>query len=164
MKQLIFFILFFFGIGLSLNAQSESYSEVYKILKANDSLLFDRAFNKCETQYLDQFIANDFEFYHDLAGVLNSKQQFINTMREGICKPNRTTRSTRELVNESLEIFILKNNGKIYGALQNGVHKFFETTNNKTIEGSTAKFSHLWILENNKWFLKRVISFDHHTK
>lgn len=154
-------MLSIFGILSNLNAQVSTDSEVYKTLKANDSLIFERSFNNCELQYLKQFIAEDFEFYHDIAGVTNSKEQFIQTMTKGICNPNNTTKSTRELVEGSLDVFLLKENGELYGALQNGVHKFYETTNGNKIAGSTAKFSHLWILENGKWFLKRVISYNH---
>ena len=160
MKQYLHLILFFFGIGLSLNAQSNEYSEVYKTLKANDSLIFERAFNHCELQHLEYLIPEDFEFYHDKAGILDCKEAFIKVMQDGICNSNNTTKSTRELVG-NLEVFPLYNNGKLYGALQNGIHKFFETTNGNKVAGSTAKFSHLWILENDKWYLKRVISFDH---
>ena len=163
MKQSIYFILIFFGIASNGNAQTDEYSEIYKILKANDSLIFERSFNKCELQYLDQLISEDFEFYHDKAGILDSKDAFIKVMKDGICSTNNTTKSTRELVGE-LEVFPLYNNGKLYGALQNGIHRFFETTNGNLVEGSTAKFSHLWILENDKWFLKRVLSFDHQMK
>jgi hypothetical protein len=161
MKQFIYFILFFFGIGFSLNAQSDSYSEVYKSLKANDSLIFERAFNNCELQYMEELISDDMEFYHDIAGITNSKEQFIQTMKDGVCRPNSATKPTRELVEGSMELFLLKNNGKVYGAIQNGIHKFFETTNGTKVAGSIAKFSHVWILENDKWFLKRVLSFDH---
>lgn len=99
--------------------------------------------------------------YDDKSGVQESKEAFIKVMQNGICNPNNTTKSRRELVDGSLAVFPLKNNGQLYGALQNGTHKFFETTNGKEITGSVAKFSHLWILENGQWFLKRVISFDH---
>ncbi|MEM5564354.1 nuclear transport factor 2 family protein [Psychroserpens sp. AS72] len=164
MKQTIYFILLCFGIGLNLNAQTDEYAEVYKTLKANDSLIFDRAFNHCELQHLEFLIPEDFEFYHDKEGVINSKDVFINVMKNGICNPNNTTKSTRELVDGSLEIYLLKNNGELYGAIQNGIHRFFETTNGNKVAGSTAKFSHLWILENNKWYLKRVLSYDHQMK
>ena len=163
MKQSIYFILFFFGNIALTQAQADKNSEVYKTLKANDSLIFERAFNNCELQHLDDLIADDFEFYHDKGGLINSKEAFIKTMKEGICKSNRTHKSTRALVGE-LEVFLLYNNGTLYGALQKGVHKFFETTNGTKVAGSTAQFSHLWILENNNWYLKRVLSFDHQMK
>ena len=82
-------------------------------------------------------------------------------MQNGICNPNNVTTSRRELVDSSLDVFPLYNNGQLYGALQNGVHKFYETTNGKEVAGSIAKFSHLWILEDGTWHLKRVISYDH---
>ena len=161
MNKSICIVLSIFGILTNLNAQEATDSEVYKTLKANDSLIFQRSFNNCEIQYLEQLIAEDFEFYHDIAGITNSKEKFIQAINEGICNPNNPRKSTRELVEGSLEVFLLKNNGEIYGALQNGIHKFFETTNGNKVPGSTAKFSHLWIIEDGKWFLKRVISFDH---
>ena len=161
MNKSICIILSIFGILTNLNAQVATDSEVYKTLKANDSLIFERSFNKCEIQHLNQLIAEDFEFYHDIAGITSSKEKFIQTMNEGICNPNNPSKPTRELVEGSLEVFLLKNNGQTYGALQNGIHKFFETTNGNKVEGSTAKFSHLWIIEDEKWILKRVISFDH---
>lgn len=161
MNKSIYIALSIFGILTNLNAQIETNSEVYKTLKTNDSLLFERSFNNCELQYLELLISEDFEFYHDISGVINSKQNFIQTMKDGICNPNNSTTSRRELVEGSLEVFILKNNGQIYGALQNGIHKFFETTNGNGVLGSIAKFSHLWIIEDGKWSLKRVLSFDH---
>lgn len=154
-------MLSIFGNLTNLNAQISTNSEVYKTLKEKDSLIFERSFNKCEIQYLEALIAEDFEFYHDIAGITNSKEKFIQTMHESVCKPNNNTKPTRKLVEGSLEVFLLKENGKLYGALQNGIHKFYETTNENKVAGSTAKFSHLWILENGKWFLKRVISFNH---
>lgn len=161
MSKSVYLVLCFFGMLFNLNAQNDSYSEVYKTLKANDSLIFERSFNKCELQYLDQLISEDFEFYHDIGGITDSKEKFVQVMTNGICNPNNATKSTRELVEGSLEVFLLKNNGKVYGAVQNGIHKFFETTNGNRIAGSVAKFSHVWILDNGKWFLKRVLSFDH---
>ena len=89
---------------------------------------------------------------------------FIQTIKDGVCKSGSSTKSTRELVEGSLEVFLLKNNGNIYGALQNGIHKFYETTNDNKVAGSTAKFSHLWLIENGKWVLKRVFSYDHQMK
>ncbi len=151
-----------FGVVDSNNTiASHAENDVYTILKANDSLLFERSFNKCETKYLNQLISEDFEFYHDISGLETSKEAFINSMKNGICNPANATKSRRELVPGTLEVFPLKNNGKIYGALQNGVHKFFETTNGVEVAGSIAKFSHLWILKDEQWQLQRVISYDH---
>lgn len=145
MKQYLTLFLFLFGIGLSLNAQTDSYSEVYKTLKANDSLLFQHSFNKYELQYLDQLISDGFEFYHDNKEILDTKEQFIQTIKDGVCDSNNTTKSSRELVGE-LQVFPLYIDRKLYGALQNDIHKFYETTNGNKAASSTAKFSHLWLL------------------
>jgi hypothetical protein len=66
-------------------------------------------------------------------------------MKDGICDSNNTTKSSRELVGE-LQVFPLYSDGKLYGALQNDIHNFHETTNRNKVAGSTAKFSHLWLL------------------
>ena len=162
MKQLKYIILILSIIGFNLSySQINTDSKLFKILKEKDSLLFERAFNNCETQLLDELIANDFEFYHDTSGVNESKDAFIKVMKNGICSPNNKTKSRRKLVKGSLEVYPLKNDGEIYGALQNGIHKFYETTNGEEKAGSIAKFSHLWIIENGHWFLKRVLSYDH---
>ncbi len=55
--------------------------------------------------------------------------------------------------------------GKLYAAIQNGTHQFFEKEINQPEHfGSTAKFTHLWMLENGNWKLFRSLSFDHQLK
>lgn len=158
------YLFYFFSLVFSFSfAQVDTNSELFQTLKAKDSLLFDRAFNYCEGQYLDQLISEDFEFYHDQSGFIESKQDFLNIMKDGICNPNNETKSRRELVAGTLEVFPLYNNGKIYAALQKGTHRFFEKRNNDPeSEGSTALFTHLWKLENTQWKLIRVLSYNHH--
>ena len=36
-----------------------------------------------------------------------------------------------------------------------------ENFEGKETAGSIAKFSHVWILENKQWKIKRILSFDH---
>ena len=158
MKSILYIVTFFIS-GFSL-AQDKT-SHLYHELKVLDSLLFDRAFNQCETRYLEELISEDFEFYHDQAGITNSKEDFLKGIKNGICNPSNSTKSRRELIKESLIIYPLYNNGELYGALQNGNHKFFETNYGIETLGSIAMFSHLWIIEDNSWKLKRVISYDH---
>ena len=68
----------------------------------------------------------------------------------------------RELVEGSLKVYLLKNNGVLYGAVQMGIHKFYAIEKDKPeYLTSTAKFTHLWKLENGEWKLSRVISYDH---
>ena len=86
-------------------------------------------------------------------------------MKNGICRDNNPEKVYRFLVEESLEVFPMYNNGKLYGALQNGKH-FFSTDENMSFKNANnyALFSHLWILENEEWKLKRVISYNHVSK
>jgi hypothetical protein len=152
-------ILVFIAFGVQ--AQLPPDSEVYKTLKQNDSLVFDRGFNNCELEAFVHLIAEDLEFYHDIGGVTRSRDQFVQQYKNGICG-NPDYRSRRELLPGSLEVFPLYDNGKLYGALQKGVHRFFEKPKDKPeIPGSTARFTHLWILEGDQWLLTRVLSYDH---
>lgn len=150
--------------GIAL-AQVDSNSELFKTLKAKDSVLFKIGFNKCEVEKSAELMYDDLEFYHDKGGITHSKEEFISTMKNGICRDNNPEKVYRFLVEESLEVFPMYNNGKLYGALQNGKH-FFSTDENMSFENTDnyALFSHLWILENEEWKLKRVISYNHVSK
>ncbi len=149
------------GLINPMNAQISQDSELFSTLKVNDSLLFNIGFNTCDLDQFKKFTTDDLEFYHDKAGALNSKEEFINVMVEGICNKDNTFKSRRELVKNSLQVYPLYNNGKLYAAIQNGSHRFFEKFEGKEKAGSVAKFSHLWILEDNQWKIKRIYSFDH---
>lgn len=136
---------------------------LFQTMKEKDSLLFDRAFNHCETQWLEVLVSEDFEFYHDQGGITPGKKDFIEVMRTGICGPENPYRSRRELLAGSMEVFPLYNQGILYGALQRGKHRFYETdpTGDEKL-GSTALFTHLWLLMEGEWKLARVLSFHHH--
>lgn len=142
--------------------QNLSDEDLFKILETRDELLFDRAFNKCETGLLETLIADDFEFFHDQAGITPSKKAFIKSISDGICK--LTYKPRRELVDESLRVFPMRRDGTLYAAIQTGEHRFFAIEKNKPeILTSTAKFTHLWRLEKGEWRLARVLSYDHRT-
>ena len=149
---------------LVVNGQVADDSELFEALKTNDSLLFEQGFNNCNLAAFEFLLADDLEFYHDQGGITNSKAEFIVTYKKNICG-NPDYRSRRELLTASLEVFPLYDNGKLYGAIQKGVHKFYEKPKNKPeIEGSTARFTHLWLLDQGQWILKRVLSYDHYVK
>jgi len=144
-----------------LVAQVDKSSELYKTLKSKDSLLFNVGFNTCEIKPFENLTSEDFEFYHDISGVTSSKTDFIASIKNGLCK-SKNYQSRRELIKGSLEVFPLKDKGVIYGALQKGVHQFYEKIKDeKETYGSIAKFTHLWIIENDEWKIKRIFSYDH---
>lgn len=148
----------------SLMAQSAKDSDLYKTLKKNDSLLFDVGFNTCNLDAFIHLLAEDLEFYHDISGLGEGKAHFVNTFKTGLCG-NPDYRSRRELIPGTLEVFPLYNNGTLYGAIQKGEHRFFEKPKGQPeIKGSTAKFTHLWVLKDGKWQINRVLSYDHQMK
>lgn len=155
MKKLIL-CLAFISMSLSMATQVERSSELYKTLKVNDSLIFDSSFNTCNLKTLSTLIHNDLEFYHDKAGLVMGKDNFIENTKNGLCKsPNKLR---RELLDETLEVFPLNNNdGKLYGAIQKGTHRFYQDSKRTGI----AYFTHLWVIEKDKWLLKRVLSYNH---
>lgn len=155
---------FLLGSGIA-TAQVDQNSDLFKTLKAKDSILFKIGFNKCKVDKSAELMFDDLEFYHDKSGITNSKEEFVKTMKNGICRANNPEKVYRFLVDESLEVFPMYNNGELYGALQNGKH-FFSTDENMTFEKSDnyALFSHLWIIDDGEWKLKRVMSYNHVTK
>ncbi|MFC0605490.1 nuclear transport factor 2 family protein [Winogradskyella pulchriflava] len=146
-------------------AQVDKSSDLFKTLKAKDSILFKIGFNKCKIEESAKIMFDDLEFYHDKGGITNSKEEFVTAMKKGPCKADNTENVYRFLVVESLEVFPMYNNGELYGALQNGKH-FFSTDEQMTYEKSNnyALFSHLWIIDSGEWKLKRVISYSHTSK
>ena len=134
---------------------------IFEILRQKDSLLFDRGFNHCDTAQLRILVSDDLEFYHDQSGLLESKEIFIQGIA-GLC--HMSYKPTRKLDDNSLEVHLLRNNGQLYGAIQKGAHAFYgEEEGKPKYLTSTAKFTHVWILEEGSWRLKRVLSYDHQT-
>lgn len=157
--RLIFLISLF--VALPLLSQEGKDSEIFQALKKNDSLLFDAGFNNCDIAAFEHLIAEDLEFYHDEGGLTTNKEDFLKNVRSNICSsPNK--KPVRKLVQESLQVFPLYENGKLYGAIQKGRHDFFiKEPGKEPYQASTALFTHLWLLEEEKWILKRVLSYDH---
>ncbi len=146
--------------SISGHAQISKDSELFIQLKKTDSLFFEETFNKCNFDLLETYIPKDFEFYHDVNGISN-REQFFKDYRESLCS-NPDRKPIRKVVEESLEVFPLKNNGEIYGALQKGIHLFYIKEPNKEMHlTNIAKFTSLWNLENGAWKLSRVLSYDH---
>ncbi len=146
---------------LSIAAQSTE-ADLFSLLRAKDSLLFSVGFNTCDLSQFEKIVSTNFEFYHDKSGITPSKEKFLETLRNGLCKDPANYQSRRELIPGSLKVYPLQTNGKLYGAIQTGEHKFYETVKGQPEKfGSTAKFTHLWLLEFNEWKLARVLSYDH---
>lgn len=160
LKYILFTSIFI--ICLNSYCQVEKNDPLYKTIIAKDSLLFSEGFNKCNMIPFEELIADNFEFYHDKSGSTLSKRKFISDLKNGLCSNPESYTSNRRLIKNSTKIYPLYNNEMLYGAIQNGSHTFFESNNKQPfLERSTAKFTSLWLIENDTWVLKRTLSFDH---
>lgn len=151
-------ILFCTSAGLAQTSESDKIK--HSILSL-DSLLFEVGFNNCRIEVFEELTADDFEFYHDKSGPQN-KSEFLTGLQSGLCADVKNYQSTRVLDPQFNRVHLLYDNGILYGALQTGVHSFYETIpGQEPLFGSTAQFSHYWEWIEGRWQLKRVFSFDH---
>ena len=161
MNKIIFHIVTFVIFTGSIYAQEKEYDsrKLFKDLTAMDSLVFNIGFNNCDTIQLRKILSDDLEFYHDQNGLLESKEMLIQQI-PNLCKMNY--KPIRVLVENSLKVFPLSSNGKMYGAIQTGEHEFYgEESDKPSYLTSTAKFTHVWVIDGHEWKLKRILSYDH---
>lgn len=143
--------------------QIQKNSELYKTIISKDSLLFNVGFNTCDISQFENLLSNNLEFLHDKDGI-SDKKEFLYNLKNGLCSSPDKYQSRRELIKNSTEIYPLYKNDTIYGAIQNGAHRFYETIAGKEENfASSAKFSNVWLLENGQWKLTKSLSFDHQT-
>lgn len=143
--------------------QLKETDELYVLLAKKDSLLFDAAFNTCNIALLNTIFTEDFEFYHDQGGITVGKEAFLKPMQEA-CNSTVTALppAQRHIVKDSLKVYPLYKKEVLYGAIQHGVHSFSSLDQNQTyVKGDIAKFTHVWVLKNGEWKLKRELSYDH---
>src|SRR5690606_12506692 len=165
--ELLFFRLMKYPFILLLIVWAfHSYGQVrtddplYLALKEKDSLLFSVGFNHCNMQRFENLVSPDFEFFHDQSGSVKSKAEFMTSIRDRLCRMNY--KAERELIAGSVQVFPLYKDGVLYGAIQTGIHLFYKIETNGSREfTSSARFTHVWLLENSVWQLSRVLSFDH---
>lgn len=157
----IYILLFTTFLTASFSfAQADIDSDLFKTLKAQDSILFERGFNECDLSPMIELLSDDLEFYHDLGGFQN-KEAFINAMKENICG-DALQKPIRKLVPGTMKVFPLYNGPDLYAALQEGRHEFYIKEPNKGLYlTGEALFSILWVNEEGEWKAKRVYSYDH---
>ncbi|MDZ4071605.1 MAG: nuclear transport factor 2 family protein [Sediminibacterium sp.] len=142
-------------------AQPDKRSPLFLELKQQDSLFFERSFNQCDIAYLESRMAQDLKFYHDQSG-FQDRTKFFENIQQYICTPS-SKKPIRKVDVNSLEVYPLNNNGKLYGAIQMGIHHFYIREQGKEdIHTSTAKFTHVWLMQEGIWKLSEVLSYDHH--
>jgi CubicO group peptidase (beta-lactamase class C family) len=163
-KTAQFILPFFMLLFSTIHAQTEKTDPLYRTIMSKDSLLFSVGYNTCNIRQMESMLSSRFEFYHDKGG-FEDKEKFIIDFKNGLCKSPETYQLKRVLVAKSTEIYPMYKDGKIYAAIQNGDHLFYEKAGNQADKlVGEAKFTHLWVLENAEWKLKNSLSFNHHPK
>lgn len=136
----------------------EQTTVLYNTIAAMDSLYFS-AQNNCDLEKYASYLAEDFEFFHDKAGLTSSKAEEMSDMAI-FCGEEQRSRQPlrRELTKGTLKVYPMDN----YGALQFCDHVFYLQINDGTekVVGS-GKMTALWKKESNAWKLARIISYDH---
>lgn len=136
------------------SAQVPGDSQLFKTLKAKDSLMFEIGFNNCQVASIEDLLSEQFEFYHDKDGIIQTRTAFIKTLEKNLCRSGKNPYK-RILVKGSLEIFPLQKQGELYGAIMTGRHSFGNTM---------ARFTNLFLLEEGEWVASRILSYDHQMK
>jgi hypothetical protein len=147
---------------LEISQNETVNSELYDLLKNKDSLMFELSYNQLNTSILEELATDDIEFYHDQGGATYTKLDFINGMKGLV---NLSYKARRELVEGSTEVFPMFKNGELYAAILKGEHNFYAKEPNDKPEylTSSAKYTILWVLQNNEWKMSRIYSYDHQT-
>ena len=162
-RHLVFLIVLLCSFLFS-RAQEHQQSTLHVLLQQKDSLLFDAAFNQCDTDTMETLFTEDFEFYHDKVGATFGREAFLAPTRERCASldPDAPQPAKRILSEGSLKVYPLYKNGELYGAIQHGIHSFqFLNQDQEYQQGDTAKFTHIWVLEEDHWKIKRELSYDH---
>lgn len=125
-----------------------------------DRQVFELGYNGCDLEVMAGLTSEDLEFYHDIGGVTLGREDFVASVERNICGPDFHV--TRALVEGSLSLHPLYDNGVLYAAVQNGAHTFSIVRPGQEPElTGQAAFTTLWRLEGNAWRMARVLSYDH---
>lgn len=119
---------------------------LYDSIATMDSIWQD-SYNHCKMDVQQELISDDLEFYHDMTGLMTSKKQLLEALKNNICG-----KVTRELLEGSLEVYPIKN----YGAVEMGYHRFISA--GQQGQSHYSRFVHIWQNKNGHWKITRVIS------
>ncbi|KGO84395.1 nuclear transport factor 2 family protein [Flavobacterium beibuense] len=155
MKKLIILIAALTtGIVTAQDKFPETQKELEIKIIALDSLAFE-AYNTCDLEKSRTFFTDDVEFYHDKGGISKGCDKLMENMRKHIC--NGSQKILRKPILSTFEVYPMFG----YGAILSGDHEFYIVENGVERKTGTAKFTHLWILENGKWKMSRILSYEH---
>jgi ketosteroid isomerase-like protein len=140
----------------SAESQSVANDSLHNIILMQDKALFD-AFNRCDLQAFNQYLAEDIEFYQDNDDVTLTRAQLEPSFKSR-CSADNPVKLRRELVANATEVHPMQG----YGAVQFGAHQFWVIKDGAADQlASTPKFVHLWRNTGEGWQITRVISYGH---
>jgi len=140
-------------LGLQVKDYSQISRELYDSIAYWDSIFFN-AFNTKNLNKLEALLSDSLEFYHDLGGVTNYKQN-MDAFKKTFESERRVR---RELVKGTLEVYPIKD----YGAVETGTHRFYATEIGQQEKlSSEAKFVQVWQKKDGVWKITRIISYGH---
>ena len=153
MKNILFFVLLSAFVApafmrISVHPADDVITmSLYDSIAAMDARWED-AYNNCKLDVMEELINEDLEFYHDLGGLMTSKQKLNEALKNNICGKVK-----RELKQGSLEVYPIKG----YGAVEMGMHAF-HNSKEPNRQPPFSKFVHIWKRDGKKWTITRVIS------
>lgn len=128
---------------------------------ASDAVFFQLFFEGCDPEKLATMVTDDFEFFDDRGGLMVTDGAAFVAQYRTRCEARRAPggwRTRREPVPGTVHIYRMN----AYGAVETGEHLFYESHGDgpEALAGQ-AKFSQVWKLEDGRWKLARVFSYDH---
>ena len=146
-------LLVFIAVPLFGQPQDVLYQEIAKI----DSLFFV-AQNACDLPAYEAFLTEDFEGYHDVAGLTTPRDAEMDDMQIFCGEQRKRQPLRREMKEGTLEVYPLKD----YGALGMGEHVFYLLVNDGTEKlVGHAKYTFIWKRTDDGWKIARSLSYDH---
>lgn len=158
-----YFFLAFFGLLCATHSafSQENDEQLTNLILQKDSA-FWRAYNTCDVATMQKFVTHDLEFYHDKGGITLGDSAFAASFKNNVCAFRDSFSLRREEVTETVHVYPMHKNGKIYGALISGDHLFYiKNKGQEEHAEGLAKFTQLWVMENGEWKMSRVLSYNH---
>jgi ketosteroid isomerase-like protein len=141
------------GKDMKAHRISSQPYELYDTILHLDSLLY-KAYNARDLKAFLTFFSPELEFYHDLTGRTNYK----DNLEKFKTNFSSSTTMRRELLKGSLEVYAIKD----FGAIEVGTHNFYQTDEGQSERlVAQPKFIHVWKKTTNGWKIVRVVSYDH---
>lgn len=135
--------------------------ELRQQILAADDVLFERSFNECDLDALHRILMPDAEMIHDQAGINRGREAFMAPVRENICNGG-SQKPIRKRIEHSIQIYPLYDNGRLYGAIEQGQHEFYLREQRKPLLlTNRARFVIVWLHTPEGWKLKSTLSWDH---